>query len=325
MSAFAGPHKDSKGESSSIETEKSRIFDETLFATLDAFQTRSIEYALIGGVAAFTHGRPRGTQDIDIFVRPEDAENALDILEEFGFRTERTFATWLFKAFKNEVLVDIIFRSEGNIYFDEEMNRKSVIVNYHGRPVRVVSPEDFVLIKAAAHKEDGAQHWHDALAALAQSKLDWIYLLSRARKAPRRLLSLLVYAQSADIWIPNDVVQRLFKFIFEGSSGLEETVRSQKPLQSDISTNRAPENSDRRNTYLAAAIREAIAQSETTGALDIDIYVREDTVLIRGQVPSENQKMAILDLVFEIAPHLRIENQMHVMRHDPPNEVEALQ
>src|SRR5690606_15329121 len=55
---------------------------------------------------------------------------------------------------------------------------------------------------------------HDALAVLSQSKLDWDYLLHRSRKAPRRLLALLIYAQSSDIWIPNHPIQRLYGTIF---------------------------------------------------------------------------------------------------------------
>ena len=45
--------------------------------------------------------------------------------------------------------------------------------------------------------------------------LDWNYLLRRARKAPRRVLSLLVYAHSLDMAVPNYVVRTLFQEIYE--------------------------------------------------------------------------------------------------------------
>src|SRR5690606_9703394 len=113
--------------------------DNALFSTLDALEERKVSYALIGGVAASSLGRPRATQDIDIFVRPEDADATLEVLKEYGFKTNRFNPSWLFKAYKDKVLIDIIFRSEGSIYFDDEMRDNSIFVQYHGRRIRVVS------------------------------------------------------------------------------------------------------------------------------------------------------------------------------------------
>jgi predicted nucleotidyltransferase len=314
------PHNDSKGQSSSVETEESKRFDSTLFATLDALEKSKIAYGLIGGVAAYTHGRPRPTQDIDIFLRPEDADNVLEVLEESGFTTNRFNPTWIFKAFKDDVLVDVIFRSEGNIYFDEEMNRHTVQVDYHGRPVRVVSVEDFILIKAAAHSEEGHHHWYDALSVLAQSKVDWDYLLHRARKAPRRMLALLAYAQSVDIWVPNQVVQSLVNFIFEGKLDSTPSPKAQETqlIKSKVKT-------DHGDTYLAAMIREALAEDPSTGLLDIEIFVREDKILVRGQMQSKDQIDSILSLVGKIAPSLIVENQLHLVNFEAPKDIEALQ
>ena len=44
MSLLGGSHADSKGQSSSIATEKSKIFDDALFATLDAFEENKIAH-----------------------------------------------------------------------------------------------------------------------------------------------------------------------------------------------------------------------------------------------------------------------------------------
>jgi predicted nucleotidyltransferase len=319
MLVFGRPHDDSKGQSSSVETEESKRFDTALFSTLDALESRKIAYGLIGGVAAYTHGRPRPTQDIDIFLRPEDADNALEVLKTAGFETNRFNPSWIFKAYKENVLIDIIFRSEGNMYFDEEMNKHTVQINYHGRPVRVVSAEDFILIKAAAHSEEGHHHWYDALSVLAQSKVNWDYLVHRARKAPRRMLALLVYAQSVDIWVPNQVVQSLYGFIFDGK---ETRPSAQIQQQQQIKSKVKNEIGD---TYLAATIREALAENPKTGMLDIEIFIREEKILVRGQVHSEEQKTAILDLIKETAPNLYVENQLHLVNFDAPKDVEALQ
>jgi predicted nucleotidyltransferase len=320
MLVLGRPHNDSKGQSSSVETEESKRFDNALFATLDALEKSKIAYGLIGGVAAYTHGRPRPTQDIDIFLRPEDADNVLQVLEESGFTTNRFNPTWIFKAFKDDVLIDIIFRSEGNIYFDEEMNKHTVQVEYHGRPVRVVSVEDFILIKASAHSEEGHHHWYDALSVLAQSKVDWDYFLHRARKAPRRMLALLVYAQSIDIWVPNQVVQSLVNFIFDGKM---DSIPSPKVQETQKIKSKV--KNDHGDTYLAATIREALAEDPTTGTLDIEIFVREEKILVRGQVNSKDQKIAILNLVEKIAPSLDIEDQLRLFNMQTSAGIEALQ
>ena len=81
--------------------------------------------------------------------------------------------------------------------------------------VRLIAPEDLLVIKAAVHDERGPRHWHDALGVIGVNDLDWDYLLRRARQAPRRVLSLLVYAHSLDIAVPNQVVRELFRSIYE--------------------------------------------------------------------------------------------------------------
>lgn len=39
---------------------------------IDSLQKNNVDYALIGGFAMVLHGMPRTTQDVDLFVRPED-------------------------------------------------------------------------------------------------------------------------------------------------------------------------------------------------------------------------------------------------------------
>ncbi len=323
MLLFGHPHKDSKGQSGSIDTEASRRFDSALFSTLDALEAKKIDYALIGGVAAFAHGRPRPTQDIDIFVKPEDADDLLEVLKEFGFDTDRFNPSWIFKAFKDNVLIDIIFRSEGNLYFDDEMRKHTQVIHYHGRPVRVVSPEDFVVIKAAAHSEEGYHHWHDALAVLAQAKLNWDYLIHRARKAPRRILALLVYAQADDIFVPNQFVQKLFHTIFESQRGHSQEAK--QPTHFAKPAPRAQVTNELGDTYLAAKVREALARNENTGALDIEVFVQEERILVRGQAHSEEQRTAILELIKKQAPHMSLENQVHLPDWKAPTDIEAIQ
>jgi len=327
MLIYGRPHDDSKGQSSSIDNEQSRRFDRALFSTLDALEAGKVEYALIGGIAASSLGRPRPTQDIDIFVRPEDAEATLEVLQAAGFETNRFNPSWIYKAYKENVLIDIIFRSEGGFYFDAEMKDHSTLVNFHGRQVRVVSPEDFVLIKCAVHSEEGHHHWHDALSVLSQSKVDWDYLLHRSRKAPRRLLALLVYGQSCDISIPNFVIQRIYESLFSSAPAARRpdlNPRAESSFPNRVMP-RPQVKSEIGDTYLAAKVREALTQSKKTGALGIEVFIQDKQIMVRGQIESEEQHHAIIDVIRQMAPQLRIEDQLNVTDWKAPTEIEALQ
>jgi hypothetical protein len=194
--------------------------DDTTFArvlgeTVDALESADIPYAIIGGLASSGLGRPRWTHDIDVLVRPGDADRVLQTLQGRGFSTERTDLRWIFKAFKNRVMVDVIFHSTGGIYLDAEMIGRSVEGDFLGHRVRYIPPEDLLIMKAAVHDEAGPRHWHDALGIIATTRLDWEYLARRAVRAPRRVLSLLVYAHSLDLLVPNRVIRALFDEIYD--------------------------------------------------------------------------------------------------------------
>ncbi len=325
MVGLSGYHADSQGQSSSLDTEAGRRFDVTLFSALDALDKNNVSYAIIGGIAASGLGRPRSTQDIDLFVRPEDAEAILDVLSHHGFRTEQTNPTWLFKAFKENVLVDIIFRSEGGFYYDDEMRERTVKVNYHGRQVPLVSPEDFVLIKCAVHSEEGPHHWHDALSVLSHAKVDWDYLLHRARKAPRRLLALLMYAQSDDIWVPNQVVQRLYQTLFGDPSarapgGQIQSASRSNPTMPPPGTGKSTSS----EAYLGAQIREALAANEEIGAIDVDIWVEGHFVLVRGRCQTDKHRQTILKCIKQLAPLHDIRDQMQINDWQGPGETKEI-
>ena len=198
-----------------------REVDEGLFLTvlgdaIAALEAKDIPYLLMGGLSSATFGRPRGTNDIDLFVHPDNARLTLEALESAGFTTEETDPRWLFKGFKDDILVDVIFRSTGDIYLDDEMLAHARVVDVRGCAARVIAPEDLLIIKALTADEHIPHHWHDALGVIQGSDLDWDYLVSRARRhGARRVLSLLLYAQSNDLGVPVRPVRALFDSIFD--------------------------------------------------------------------------------------------------------------
>jgi hypothetical protein len=177
---------------------------------VDALRAIDIRALFMGGLATQAQSRPRPTDDLDLLVHPEDVCDLLHHLAERGFHTEETDPRWLYKAYRHGVLVDLIFRSTGDIYLDDEMLEHATEREVKGEKIRLVSPEDLAVIKAIAAAEYSAHHWYDALAIIARHDLDWDYLLARARRhGPRRILSLLLYAESNDMAVPAEAIERL--------------------------------------------------------------------------------------------------------------------
>lgn len=182
---------------------------------IGALEDKDIPYVLMGGISSATFGRPRGTNDIDLFVEPERARLTLEALAANGFTTDETDPRWLYKGWKDGILVDVIFRSTGDIYLDEEMLAHARVVEVKGCAARIIAPEDLLIIKALTADEHMPHHWHDALGVITGSDLDWDYLVSRARRhGARRVLSLLLYAQSNDLGVPVKPVRALYEAIF---------------------------------------------------------------------------------------------------------------
>jgi hypothetical protein len=186
------------------------VFLRVLRETVTVLRRSGVPHLFMGGLASGALGRPRWTHDIDVFVTPDDARRALRALAAGGFETREADPGWLYKAIRDDVLVDVIFLSDGRVVLDEEMMRRVRLVTAEGTRLPVIGAEDLIVIKALVHKERSPRHWFDALALLRRDDLDWDYLLRRARQYdPIRVLSLLYYARSTDQVVPGEAIRRL--------------------------------------------------------------------------------------------------------------------
>lgn len=188
---------------------------EVLDETTAVLEGAGISYLFIGGLPLAVYGRPTPLADLDLMVKHEDVEKVLRALEDAGFETKDAELNWLNKAVKNGVLVDVITRSEGDLFIDDEMLERTVQTDYKGRRVRLVSAEDLLVMKAIAHAEDTSHYWHDALTLIVGRELDWGYVARRARHGTKRVLSLLIYAQSSDLYVPDEAIQDLYTAIYK--------------------------------------------------------------------------------------------------------------
>src|SRR5436190_416775 len=189
-------------------------FHEALARVAKALHYADVPHLFMGGIASIVLGRTSWTHDIDVFVSPADEPRALAALQEAEFELETLESSWLSKVRLGDVVVDVIRCASGPFYLDDEMLDRAVTATVWGTEVNVMPPEDLVVTKALAHAEDTSHYWWDALAIVAGVELDWEYLFRRARRGPRRILSLLVYAQSMDLMVPDTVVRRLTQAVF---------------------------------------------------------------------------------------------------------------
>lgn len=293
----------------SVDADRSeeRAFVSVLGESTSLLEDEGIDHVVMGGVAIAALARPRWTHDIDLFVRPDDASRALQVLEEAGFETEKTDPLWLFKGWKRDVLVDLIFRSEGGYYLDGSILERASTVEFKGESFRVLPPEDLLVIKAAAHGEDTPYHWFDALALLARQGMDWDYLLERARRAVRRVLSLLVYAESVDIAVPPQMIEALFRYEHRTPRG--DVGGAPSPPSDDPSTE---------------AMRERLREHPTIGDLDLDVSVDGAALIIDGEVATPARHAQIADVARELFPGRSIDNRVEVRGGDGEPEVERL-
>jgi len=270
---------------------------------------------------------------------------------------------WLFKAFKDDIMVDIIFRSEGEFYYDEEVHAHRRFVDYHGKKVPVVAPEDLAIIKCAVHYEGGPHHWHDALNLLSRFDIDWPYLLQRSRRATRRVLSLLLYAQSNDVLIPNWVIVQLFESVFgSGQQQLQAaasianarthatpSVMTSAPVRmhyADPAPARGAEASKVPHApqpqasgpigataagkptlapeYVVAHIREALAEDGRTIQQDLKILLNGNQIVVKGDCPTEAQCKAVEEVIRAAAPGYEIANQARLAPVTGPERAEEI-
>jgi hypothetical protein len=175
----------------------------------DALAAVGVPYLFMGGVASIVHGRTSWTHDLDVFIRRADEPTAVEALVEAGYRLDPTPSSWLSKLWMNDVFLDVIYSSTGPVELDDAMLERGQWADVWDRKIPVLGPEDLVVTKAIAHGEETAHYWWDALSIIAKGELDWDYVLMRARRGPRRILSLLLYAQSTDLAVPDHVIRRL--------------------------------------------------------------------------------------------------------------------
>ncbi len=194
-------------------------FVRVLRQTVDVLKTAGIPFLVAGGMAAKAYGKRRTTHDIDLFLKPSDARRALSALSDAGFTTEITYPDWLYKAFKYDVMVDLIFRSEGNITLDDEILQRARHMEYRGRVLPVVPPEILMMMKVFALRDTHAanthwRHWRDAVSVTHNIPFDWAFLYRKALEfGPHIVLGFLLLAEVEGVKADAPTIERLCQVV----------------------------------------------------------------------------------------------------------------
>jgi hypothetical protein len=143
-----------------------------------------IPWVLGGGLACWARGGPETEHDIDILVRPEDAERAQQALADAGMRTERPPEGWLLKAYEGDILVDLIFDPQGGPVGDALFDRAEDMEVYAMR-MKVAPLEDVLTEKLLALSEQNPDYGSVLeLARSLREQVDWNVVQERTADAP---------------------------------------------------------------------------------------------------------------------------------------------
>ena len=149
-----------------------------------ALREADIPFLLGGSLASWARGGPETRHDLDLMIKPEDAERALEALETAGMKAERPPEDWLLKAWDGDVLVDLIFGPKGLPMTDEVIARGDELAVL-GMDMRVMALEDVITTKLMALSEHALRY--EGLLQIARAlreQVDWATVRARTEASP---------------------------------------------------------------------------------------------------------------------------------------------
>ena len=158
--------------------------ESTLKRSAAALKDARIPFVLSGSLAVFARGGPESCSDLDLVVKPSDAERALEVLEATGMRREDPPEDWLVKAWDDGVLVDLIFGPVG-IEVDDDFVAAAERINVFSIEMPVMRLEDVFATKLMSLND----HYIDFAGILklvrsVREQVDWDEVRRRTASSP---------------------------------------------------------------------------------------------------------------------------------------------
>ena len=131
-------------------------------ALIDTFHRNGVEYAVCGGIAVTIYGYVRTTKDIDLLIRREDADRAVQLAAPIGFlddsgslsfesgtQRERTVRRVVKIDGRDVLILDLLLVSP----ILEPAWQSRTQVEWEGRLVSIVSRDGLALMKTLAGRD----------------------------------------------------------------------------------------------------------------------------------------------------------------------------
>jgi predicted nucleotidyltransferase len=151
-----------------------------------ALRDHDIEFALAGGLAVYARGGPETEHDVDFVLRKADAERALEMLGQAGFRCERPPEGWLFKVYDdNDAMIDLIFAPNNDPDVVADILERADELEVYAITMKVMSVTDVLATKLLALKEHEVDY--DSVLEIARAcreQIDWDVLRERTGEWP---------------------------------------------------------------------------------------------------------------------------------------------
>jgi predicted nucleotidyltransferase len=151
-----------------------------------ALRDHDIEFALAGGLAVYARGGPETEHDVDFVLRKNDAQRALEMLGQTGFRCERPPEGWLYKVYdENDAMIDLIFAPNNNPGVVDDVLERADELEVYAITMKVMSVTDVLATKLLALKEHEVDY--DAVLEIARAcreQIDWTVLRERTGDHP---------------------------------------------------------------------------------------------------------------------------------------------
>ena len=154
--------------------------------TAAVLRDHGVDFALAGGFAIYARGGPERGHDIDFLLRDRDAERALALLIDAGFRAERPPEGWLYKVYdEQDALVDLIFAPNHRPQDVPAILERAEEMEIYAITMKVMAVTDVLASKLLALKEHEIDY-DDVLeiARACREQIDWQMLRGLTAESP---------------------------------------------------------------------------------------------------------------------------------------------
>jgi hypothetical protein len=156
----------------------------TLKKAAAALREAGVPFLLGGSLASWARGGPETRHDLDLMIKREDVDRALQALTGVGMRAEDPPEEWLVKAWDGDVLVDLIFWPKG-LPIDDAVIARGEELAVLSMSMRVMALEDVLITKLMALSEHHLRYEGVlAIARALRERVDWPHVRAVTAASP---------------------------------------------------------------------------------------------------------------------------------------------